>query len=189
MSKKVISLSSEEQLKIFMSPQRQQLLREMRLSGRPMTPKTLAVKLGISASAATHHLLKLFELGLVEQDHTELINGIHARFYRLTDVTVSIGQLYDDGLSGERNAIIQNLILNTLKNYNERVADAKQKSVSPETIINYGDFLSGVVHLKPEDSRNLMELIRNYLQQHEAPSPETRPWEYALILFDSGTES
>lgn len=188
MSKKIITLSTKEELNIFMSPQRQRLLREMELYGFPLTPKMLAGKLDISASAVTHHIQKLIELGIVEQDHTEHINGILARFYKLADVTVSIGQQFDDELSGERNAIIQNLILNTLKSFNSRIEFAKQNSIPYETMKDSGDFMSGVMHLTPEDGKNLMELIRGFLEQHETPSPDTRPWEYAFILFDSGKE-
>jgi predicted transcriptional regulator len=186
LGKKVIALSTKEELKIFMSPQRQLLLREMELYGRPMTPKALSGKLGISASAATHHIIKLLELGIVEKDHTESINGIQAHFYRLTDVTVSIGQHFEDNLSGERSAIIQNLMLNTLKSYNSRIEYAKRNAIPYETMKDSGDFMSGVVHLTPEEGKNLMELIRCFLEQHSSPSSETRPWEYAFILFNSG---
>lgn len=186
MSKKIISLSTKEELEIFMSPQRQKLIREMSLSGKPLTPKILAGKLQISASAATHHIKKLMELGIIELDHTEIINGIVAHFYRLTDSTVSIGLHADDGLSSERDAIVQNMILNTLRSFNSRVEYVKQNGVPQERLKDYGDFLSGVLHLKPEDVKKLMELIRNFVDTHEASSADTRPWEYALIIFDSG---
>lgn len=186
MPQKIISLSTKEELKIYMSPQRQQLIRSMGIEGKPMTAKTLSDKLKISASAVTHHISKLKQLGVVEEDHTEVINGITAKFFRLTDVTVRIGAQLDDGLFGERNVIIQNILQNTLDGLYRGIERARSIGIPQEDLKDYGDVLSGVLHLKPEDARELMELIRKYIEEHELYSEGTQPWEYALILYNSG---
>jgi DNA-binding transcriptional ArsR family regulator len=184
--KKIVSLSTKEELGIFMSPQRHQLLRAMRLYGRPMTAKMLSDKLGISASSASHHISKLMKLGIVEEDHTEIVNGIVARFFRTADVTVNIGQQLDDGLAGERTAIAQNILLNTLRGMNETIERAKAAGIPAQRLREYGDFLSGVVHLSPEGSASLLAMIRDFIDTHENASQHTQPWEYALILYNSG---
>lgn len=186
MPQKIISLSSKEELKVFMSPQRQQLLRVMRINGKPMTAKMLADKLGISASAVTHHISKLKQLGVVEEDHTETINGIAAKFLRLTDVTVRIGAQINDGLFDERNVIIQNILHDTLDGLYRGAEWARNVGISEDSMKDYGDVLSGALHLKPEDACELMEIIRNYIKEHETYSEGTQPWEYALILYNSG---
>lgn len=183
---RTVSLSTKEELSIFMSPRRQQLLRVMRLSGEPMTAKALADKLGISASSVAHHISKLIKLGIIEQDHTEVINGIVARFFRTADVTVNIGQQLSDGLAGERSAVVQNILLNTLNGMNEGLARAKKLGIPAERLPEYGDFLSGVVHLTPEDAAQLLALINEFIESHKTPSRQTQPWEYALILYNSG---
>lgn len=185
MPQKTISLSSKEELNIYMSPQRQQLLRVMRIQGKPITAKSLADKLNISASSAAHHILKLIKLGVIEEDHTELINGILARYYRLADVTVNIGQQIDDGLTGERTAIIQNMLLSTLKGMNEGLERAKLAGIPSGQLHEYGDFLSGVVHLSTEDAEQLMKFLHDCIESRKTPSDDTQPWEYALILYNS----
>lgn len=183
---KIISLSSREELKIYMSPQRQQLLRAMRIAGKPMTGKALADNLGISASSAAHHISKLTELGIVEEDHTETINGILARYFRLADVTVNIGQQLDDGFAGERTALIQNMLLGALNGMKKGLEWAKRNGIPNESLGDYGDCISGVMHLKPEEARELLKLIREYLDNHEKHEEGTQPWEFALILYNSG---
>lgn len=185
MAKKIIQLSTKEQLNIYMSPQRQQLLRVMGVYGAPITAKGLADKLGISASSAAHHINKLKQLGVVEDDHTEVVNGIVAKFFRLADVTVSIGSDMDDGLSGERGAVIQNILQNTLNGYNRSIEFARNSGKPGGLLKDYGDCLSGVLHLMPEDARGLMEFIRKYIDEHETYSQGTEPWEYALIIYNS----
>src|SRR5690554_636852 len=96
-----IYLSSEKQLRIFMLPLRQKILKTMFLNGRPMTAKQISDQLSITPSSAKHHLLKLQEISLVTPDHQELINGITARYYRTTGKHVSIGQNFNDAHSAE----------------------------------------------------------------------------------------
>ncbi|NLT49026.1 MAG: helix-turn-helix transcriptional regulator, partial [Clostridiales bacterium] len=73
---KRIKLTTKKELNIYMSPVRQQLLRQLSIANGPMTPKMLSDSLGISPSSVQHHIRKLSELELIELDHTEVINGI-----------------------------------------------------------------------------------------------------------------
>ncbi len=187
--KKIISFSTKEELNIYMSPQRQQLLRVMHINGRPMTAKMLADKLCISASSASHHISKLMQLKLIEEDHTEVINGITAKYFRLADVTVSVGIHKDDGLFDEKNALVQNFLQNTLNGLLRGKEYARSIGIPEDDMKNLGDCIGGVVHLKPEDAQALLELIRKFTDEHEAYSEGTEPWEFAVIFYKSGFES
>lgn len=182
MSKKTIALSKTEDLKIFMSPVRQKLLRCMHINGCPMTAKAIADNLDISPSSAKHHINKLESLGIVELSHTELINGITARYYKASDVTVSIGSELEDDLSSEKNIIVENLIKNTLDGFRK----LKKADIAHDKLLNYGDFLHGIVHLSPSDSLELLEMIRNFIDTHQVYTEGTQPWEYSLILYNTG---
>jgi len=184
MAKKFVLLSTREELKIIMSPIRQELLRILGLEGGSMTAKAIADRLSISASSATHHLNQLLKLNIVELDHTESIRGITARFYKLSDVTVSIGTQKEDDLKGERNAVMQNILLNTLRGWSQAIERIQDVS---EGGWRNGDFLSGVLHLKKQDAEELLQLIKNYIESHETKGDQTQPWEYALVLYNAGT--
>lgn len=181
MSDKIITLSSQEDLKIFMSPTRQRLLRHMHINGSPMTAKSVSDVLGVSPSSAKHHITKLEKLGLIEQSHTKLINGIKARYYKPSDVSVSLGMIEDD-LSSERNIIIENLIKNSL----DGLRALKNADIPPNKLKNNGDFLNGVVHLSAADAESLMQTIRHFIVTHESRGEDTLPWEYSLILYNAG---
>ena len=181
MTKKIVSLSSIEDLKIFMSPVRQQLLRCLHINGESMTAKDIAGCLDISPSSAKHHLGRLESLGLVRLDHTGKINGITARYYTFTDVTVNIGAENKDDLESERISIIRNLINNTL----DGLYSIAKSGMSKEEMKGCGDFLHGVVHLSPDDSKKLHKLISEFLNSHEAKTPGSEPWEYALVFYNA----
>lgn len=181
MSNKTITLSTHEELKIYMSPQRQNLMRHLRTSKNPLTPKKLADLMEISASSVQHHIRKLIQLGVVELDHTEIINGINARYYRLTNVTVSIGSPNDDRLSSERITIMQNILKDNL----DGIIKLSEMDIPKTEMANLGDFLSGAVYLTNDDSRKLMKLIKNFILSHETKAKDTQPWEYALMIYNA----
>ena len=181
MSKKIVSLSNLEDLKVFMSPVRQQLLRCLHISGEPMTAKDLADCLNISPSSAKHHLGRLEGLGLVILSHTDKINGITARYYTFTDVTVNIGAVDKNDLESERISIIQNLINNTL----DGLYSIAKSEIPADEMKFYGDFLHGVAHLTPADSEKLHKLIEEFIDSHETKTPGSEPWEYALVFYNA----
>lgn len=183
---KKVSLSTKQELNIYMNPTRQQLLRQLSLSGTSMTPKMLADKLKISASGVQHHLKKLISLGLVELDHTEMINGITASFYKLAQVQVQIGLEKDDVLNQQREVLLENSIFNILSGFQQRLHKVKESSEPINSPI--GDVMTGVVYLTPEASANLMKMIEDFIQQHSIPQHNTQPWEYALIAYNAKEE-
>ncbi len=175
-----ILLSGKRELDIYINPQRQNLLRRMRLAGAPVTPKFLADQMGISASSVQHHIKKLLELGVVELDHTERIRGITASYYRVPPKVVRIGGLIEDENAAQRLALMQNALNTAFSGFSEYckkgVASVKQGE-------QHGDMLSGIIRLKNEEAKQLYGLIRAFLDAHEPGEGEGTPWEYALVAY------
>ncbi len=181
---KKIMLTTKEELNIYMSPVRQQLMHQLFLSNASMTPKMLADKLQISASSIQHHVKKLMKLGLIELDHTEIINGITASFYKPTQVTVHIGLNRSDALVEQREVLMQESIARTYDGFKKQMS--KRLSIEDkDTVHKWGDILSGVVHLNKQESDGLMKLITAYIEQHAAPTVDSIPWEYAIIAYNA----
>lgn len=185
---KRIALTSKKDLDIYMSPTRQQLLRQLNIENAPMTPKMLADKLKISASGVQHHIKKLMQLGLIELDHTEAINGITASFYKPAQVTVQIGLSQSDELAEQREVLLQNSIAQVydgfLKQMKKRIC--LQGDKDPDSLQKWGDILSGVVHLNEKQSVELMKLVTEFIEQNSAPTSDSSPWEYAIIVYNAG---
>lgn len=175
-----IVLSGKKELDIYINPQRQNLLRCMRIAGAPMTPKQLSDQLGISASAVQHHIKKLVELGIVGLSHTERIHGIMASYYKVLPKTVSIGCQLNDKNDVQRFAFMQN----TLNSVFSGFAEHCQKSSDCCIDGYYGDLLSGIAYLGKEEAQELYGIIRDFLDHHEEKSDQGMiPWEYAFIAY------
>jgi len=184
---KKIALTTKEELNIYMSPVRQQLLRQLSISNAPMTPKMLAVKLGISASGIQHHVKKLMSLGLIELDHTKVINGITASFYKPSQVIVQIGLGRDDDLARQRETLVQDSIAQVYDGFRMQMMKriGLQEDRDPDNLRKWGDILSGVVHLNEHESDELMKLVNAFIEQHDMPKADCSPWEYAIIMYNA----
>lgn len=184
---KKIELKTKEELNIYMSHIRQQLLRQLSISGVPMTPKMLAGKLQISASAAQHHIKKLMSLGLIEPDHTESINGITASFYRPAQVTVQIGLSRDDALVRQKDALVQDSIAQVYDGFCRQMTKRIEVSGDrdPDKLKKWGDILSGVAYLDDNESQELMTLMNSFIEKHAKPGAGRHPWEYAIIVYNA----
>lgn len=182
-----VTLISKKELDIYMNATRQKLLRQLSIANAPMTPKMMADKLQISASGVQHHIKKLMLLGLVELDHTELINGITASFYRPAQVTVQIGLTQSDAFAEQREVLIQNSIAQVYDGFQKQMKKHIELhgDKDPYNLKRWGDIMSGVVHLNRQQSDDLMRLITEYIEGHVTPTADSSPWEYAIIAYNA----
>jgi DNA-binding Lrp family transcriptional regulator len=179
-----IILKTDKELKILMSPVRQKIIKIMSREGRPVTSKYIADKLNISPSSAQHHIKQLEQVGIIEFDHNEVINGITARYLRLSDKTVSIGQDLNDDLSPERDVLARSILNEAYKGYNELIT-SKREFISEEYRKGNKmvDQLTGVVHLTVDEANKLFSIIDDFIKEHSRASDNTNPFEYALIAY------
>ncbi len=182
-----IKLSTKKELEIYMNPVRQNLLRLLERSKLPMTPKQLSQKMEISPSSVQHHIKKLESLGVITLDHTEVINGINARYYCPTYVNVRIGLDHPDDTQLQKEVLVQEQIARTYEGF----LTQKKKFIEQfsnedlESRWDLGDIMTGVVHLSPGEGEELLKLIRDFMDAHALPSSEKSPWEYAFILYNA----
>jgi DNA-binding Lrp family transcriptional regulator len=182
MAKTIVKLTGEKELRVFMHPLRQKILRTMQVAGSPMTAKQLADLLGITPSGAKHHLKQLEVIGLVGFHHTELIHGITATYYCHLPVTVSIG-LDGGDLADDRLAVSENMLMSVFGGFRKRYSEMPGVQNTEHFA---GDVLTGVMHLKQEDADALYNMITQYIDAHEAAGEDTAAFEYALVLYRAG---
>ncbi len=188
---KKVKLTTKKELEIYMNPVRQQLIRQLDIAKAPMTPKMLADKLGISASGVQHHIKKLMSLGLIELDHTELINGITASFYKPTYAAVQIGLEHTNDTILQKDVLMQDRISRTFDGflYQKKKIMSRYENPDIDVLQQLGDIMTGVVHLTNQDSKELMKLVTEYIEAHSVPAPDRSPWEYAIILYNAEEDS
>lgn len=175
-------LTTKKELEIYMNPCRQEILREMGKKGEPVTPKYLSDCLGVSASSIQFHLRKLESLGVVELHHTELVRGITARYFCVSDVNVSIGANREDNRE-EREVLLENCVKNVFEGCRKALRRVIGKPVKKAEDAKNGDILTGVAFLSDEDARVLYQRIHEFLDGHSKKQAGTHAWEYALLAY------
>jgi DNA-binding transcriptional ArsR family regulator len=184
----IIKLETKEQLKIYIDPVRQQLLRVLGITGYPMTPKTLSDKLSISPSSVQYHLKKLLTLGVVKIHHTELINGITASYYSPIPATVQIC-VDNCGYSNEKRALLLQLVNNVLSGFMESMEKHEKSNKSVDSLRKYGDIMTGIAYLSENERIELFSQIDKYIKNHEQKKENTSSWEYAVVLYNASEDN
>ncbi len=186
-ARKTVFLKSEQELRILMLPLRQRLLKTMRVFGRPMTAKELSTVLDITPSSAAHHLRKLQSLGIVEFDHSVLVNGITANYMRLAPVTVSLFSRSEPG-AASAEVMTQTIVSEELEGYLSAMRPLWEQPLTENFSHRHGDLLSGVLHLTADEAAEVMTLIRRFLDTHDERREDTTPWSYLLLCHPVQTQ-
>lgn len=181
----MLILSDEKSVGIFLHPLRQRMLEKMMILAEPVTSKRLADELGIAPSSARHHMQKLESIGVVEKDHQQLIHGILATYYRLTDKCISL-DVCNTGLWDPTRRLLEENARQVREGALKMMKDWQQS-----TSQNWDDAwglieTNGVIHLTREETIALRDLIGDYLQQHSQPRPGTAPIRFDLISYRAG---
>lgn len=183
MERKILYLTTEKELRTYMHPMRQRILFLLGRNKGGMTAKQLADALGIVPSSAGHHLSELETAGLVELARTEKIHGFTAKFYKTTNVCVSLSKLPPEAAS-VRRAVLQNHVND---NYNQW-ADAMEAFDESGVLRNpeSGDFSSGMLYLSKQDTAALHRQIRDFCDAHAQPANGAAPYEFTLFYARTG---
>ncbi len=175
-----VYIRSEKDLRIFMHPLRQKILRILSQVGKPVTAKRLADILEITHSSAKYHLQQLESIGLVGLHHTEMIRGIRASFYEVLPKTVSLSKC-EDRLDNEKKVLLQNIIASVFESYLDKL-DAIGGDVHTQDHFE-ADFVSGVVHVTQEQADQIYRMIADFVKKNEMGGVDTVPYEYVLIAY------
>lgn len=184
-SPKILYLSTEKELRTYMHPLRQKILRILKLHPDGMTAKQIADTLQIAPSSAGHHLQELEKIGVAVLARTENIHGFTAKIYQSANVVVSLSQANTD--SGDvRETVIRHGVEQVLNGYFETVR--KQASDTLKNSDSNQEAFFGVWYFTQEEAEQLENLIREYLFAHSHPKKGSIAYELALIAHKPGEE-
>ena len=181
----MLILSDEKDVSIFMHPLRQRMLEKMMILAEPVTSKRLADELGIAPSSARHHMLKLESIGVVEKDHQELIHGILATYYRMTDKCISLN-VCNTGLWDPTRLLLEENARQVREGALKMMKDW-QESPSQDWDDAWGLLeTNGVIHLTRQEALELRNLMGDYLHKHSQPRPGKAPIRFDVISYRAG---
>ena len=143
------------------------------------TFKQIADRLGDNSSKVTYHCKMLIDIGLLELDHTELINGITAKYYTLVSDNFKIA------FDHKSNKVIQKKIMKSqaqvaydgLKDMQTLVSDLnhEQRSIA---------FVHNELHLTKEDMKEYWQLMEKLVEKKVPQEDTFKVTLYTLLIND-----
>jgi predicted transcriptional regulator len=138
-------LKTPEEIKIMSDPLRMTIFKAFHRLNRPATAKQVADVLNLAPAKVHYHVQKLLGIGILILDHTEEINGIIAKFYRVTvDSFVIDYSNISDKVKSSVYSKSENLYISMFNDFRDSFIDNIRKKVenqTPPTAENRAGFL------------------------------------------------
>jgi predicted transcriptional regulator len=138
-------LKTPEEIKIMSDPLRMTIFKAFHRMNRPATAKQVADALNLAPAKVHYHVQKLLSIGILVLDHTKEINGIIAKFYRVTvDSFVIDYSNISDKVRSSVYSKSENLYITMFNEFRDSFIDNIRKKVEknmPPTAENRSGFL------------------------------------------------
>ena len=148
--------------------------------GMVATFKQIADLLGDNSSKVTYHGKMMIKIGLLVPDHTEKINGIIAKYYRLvSDIfKISFGDKNDPIMRKKFMKSQANVVLNGLEHIHDMVSDLNHDSRSIAFVMNE-------IYLTKEEQHELWQTLEKFAAKKERSENTSKVTLYSLIISDN----
>ena len=189
--RRLLTVSSLQDLKIVSSPQRQRIFKLLQTSEKPLHGKEIADSLGIKAPSSHYHLRKLEEIGAVRISHTQIINGITATYYAPAVDVIMTGE---DFLSSSDDEQISNKLLFTANVFNEAKKAfieslgerLRQDEQSPDSVA-LSMLLNTTLYFQEDEIDSFSSELNALIEKYSDSSPDKQG--YSILLSISGPDS
>lgn len=168
--KDFITLKTMKEIKIISHPMRMKILKKYYGFEKPATVKQVADHMGEVPANIHYHVKKLIEIDVLTLDHTEVINGIVAKFYKPTAHTIKIeddDQALDKNRISEYDVLVSNFFDENKKSFLE-ILDSEAKAQKEVPLI------STTLHLTDEAYGDLVEYFKALSAKYKHADEKTK---------------
>lgn len=170
MEKNIRVIKTDEEFKILADPYRIKILNCFNDTTETYTVKQIATKLGEVPAKVHYHVKKLLSIHILELDHIEIINGIHAKYYRFTADELKFGVRED--LQGPAKALkldqITKVLLFTIDSFKDEVIEYAEQVREDDFPQNRSGYLTNPhIYLTKEEKDEFREYVESFLKNHQ----------------------
>lgn len=184
--KEVRNIQSDEEIKIFSDPYRMRIINAYIKAGGPLTVKGVADLMGEVPAKVHYHVKKLISIDILKLDHTEVINGITAKYYALT--TESFRVAYQN--TSNQKALFDsttNMILSVVDEFKTDIihnAEYIKGHLKEDKDPKNGFFTKEALYLNPDDYENFEdELAALYKKYRHKQSDNAKAYDMFVGWF------
>ena len=163
--KKATRLENIKQIRVLSDPYRQEILSHLGLLRIPSTAKEIAQSMGEPPSKINYHIKVLENYNFVDIDHTENINGIIAKYYKVAVKNYDFSG--KESRTKEKDAAIVNMINNMYDNAKQNYISKVVKTVEANSKKEEAQLLSGKLYLNKEDIEEINLLLERMFKNNK----------------------
>lgn len=188
-------LKTSEEIKIMSDPLRLTIYKTFHKFGRPATAKEVADELGLAPAKVHYHVQKMLSIDILELDHTQEINGIIAKFFKVTADSFVID--YSNISDKVKNSVYsksENLYLSIFNEFRDKFLSGLRNKVK-NNVNNQSDRSGFIIHdkvtLRKEDYETfyneLLGLFEKY-GNNEEDSEEFITYNFLISMIKKEDE-
>lgn len=188
-------LKTVEEIKIMSDPLRLTIYKTFHKLGRPSTAKEVADDLGLAPAKVHYHVQKMLSIGILELDHTKEINGIIAKFFKVTaDSFVIDYSNISDKLKNSVYSKSENLYISIFNDFRDKFLNSlrnKVKNNSNNTTDRSGFIMHDKMYIKQGDYENFYGELVNLIEKfgnHEDTEENIMTYDFLISMIKKEEE-
>lgn len=174
MTENIRVISTEEELKIFNDPYRMKIIRTFQKSKLPLTVKGVADLMEEVPAKVHYHVKKLLKIDILKLDHTEVINGITAKYYVMPFKSFTISVKSSDDQKYQSLAQAHSILTRVIDDFKEEFMKsssvAVEKNVTDDSEV--GLLASNELYLSKEEFHEISTFFTELSHKYQENSPE-----------------
>lgn len=176
-------ISTTEELKVFSDPFRLSILHVFREHKEPMTVTQCAEVLGEFPSKVLYHVKKLLSIDVLALDHIEVVNGINAKFYKLTKSKFSVSIKEDTEDVVKKNIqLVNNITISQMEQFKTDFITMSHMALKKRTGERHdvGWFSYNKVNLTKEQFYDLEKLMIDFIEKNTEKAEDKNEYTVAF---------
>jgi len=176
------TLTTLEEIKAFSDPYRMQILSCIKSLGNSSTVKQIADKMGETPAKIHYHVKKLEKVGILCLDHTEEVNGIIAKYYRITAHKFEIKR---EGI----DPAIQKAFLNETQRMISAMYERSKQTIIEQlekegnSSSQFGDIGMTDVYFTESEAQELKDMIHRFYEEHSDKANPDKSLYHLFTVF------
>lgn len=183
-------LNTIEQIKAYSDPLRIKIIYELYNIGKPATVKQIADNLKLVPANVHYHVKKLEKAGILTLHHTEIINGIVAKYYEPAAKSFSINDKNIDSsvfkvLKSELGKTVQNLYNHSQEIFSDQILKLEKDNDGDKYKDDYDDMwviCRDAIYASPEEIKNLKDYLDDFFIKHLKPEKGSDIRKYHIFI-------
>lgn len=197
-----MELSTIEQVKAYSDPLRIKIIYVLYNMGKPATVKQIADNLKLVPANIHYHVKKLEKAGILVLHHTEIINGIVAKYYEPAAKSFSINDKNIDNsvfkvLKSELGKTIQNLYNRSENIFSDQIIKMEKSDHDDMRKDDNDDMwiiCKDAIYASSEEMKNFIDYLNKFLEEHMKPGdkPDIRKFHIfmsTVVLNDKSQDN